>query len=205
VWINSIAVAAARALIAVGEPSTPPQARQVSSTIAGRRRLPPAIMLYSIDSSRRLGAGRMASKKAAEVIGDALAIAFENRDCVGEQRGWHGEAPSKKTVHRSVRLRFGFQRGALHAAVGGLGQQLDLLFRRAEHAAAMLDQEIPALVFREAFLQPDAPALDLREDSLQFGKGFLNVRGGIWFFWPFTGIIMGEGVVASFGIYPCWG
>ena len=59
---------------------------------------------------------------------------------------------------------------------------LDLLLRRLEHAAAVLDQELPALVADQAFLEPDLAALDVAEDLFQLGEGFFEVlRDGLRF------------------------
>ena len=73
-------------------------------------------------------------------------------------------------------------RSDVQALVGGAAQHINLLLCRVQHTAAVMDEEVPALVLDEAFLEPKPAAFDLAEDLLKLARPSSNVLGGIWFF-----------------------
>src|SRR5438094_21500 len=60
-------------------------------------------------------------------------------------------------------------------AIGTLAQQFDLLFRSAKHAAAMLDEEIAAFVFRQALFETNLSGFNFRENLLELLERLFEV------------------------------
>ena len=76
--------------------------------------------------------------------------------------------------------RLGYRRGLERFAVGAFAELFDLLFGLAEDRAAVLHEELAALVFDERFFQGNFAALDVGEDGFELGEGFLEVfRDGL--------------------------
>src|SRR5690349_1537410 len=75
---------------------------------------------------------------------------------------------------------FAFQRFARYGPVGGFGEEFDLFFGTGQHAAAMADEEIAALVFDQALFESGVAVLDLRQDLLELAQRVLEtLRGGL--------------------------